>query len=196
MKVMKVRVLMRGSTVILFQKGSIKVRKLIKEDNYLLARWLSDPAVLEYYEGRDNPFDVHKVNEKFFVDEDDMARCIIEFKDKEIGYIQYYSLDDEERNIYGYVDGNIFGVDQFIGEVEYWNKGIGTLLVKSMVNYLIEKKAADRVVMDPQTRNVRALRCYEKCGFKKVKLLPNRELHEGVYQDCWLIEYNNMESRG
>ena len=59
-----------------------------------------------------------------------------------------------------------------------------------MIRYLIEHKKADRIVMDPQTRNTRAIKCYEKCGFKKVKILPSRELHEGEYQDCWLIEYH------
>ncbi len=43
--------------------------------------------------------------------------------------------------------------------------------------------------MDPQLRNTRAMKCYEKCGFKKIKILPKHELHEGVHQDCWLIEY-------
>jgi len=62
---------------------------------------------------------------------------------------------------------DIYGMDQFIGEADYWNKGIGTLLVTSMVNYLIGSKKATRVVMDPQVRNTRALKCYEKCGFKK-----------------------------
>lgn len=58
-----------------------------------------------------------------------------------------------------------------------------------MVKYLVEHKQADRVVMDPQTRNTRALKCYEKCGFKRIKILPKHEFHEGEYQDCWLIEY-------
>lgn len=76
-------------------------------------------------------------------------------------------------------------------ETDYWNKGIGTLLVKAMVEYLVDKQQADKVIMDPQTRNVRALRCYEKCGFKKIRILPNHEYHEGEYLDCWLIEYRS-----
>jgi aminoglycoside 6'-N-acetyltransferase len=177
--------------MLLFQNGPLIVRILEKKDNQLLAKWLSDPAVLEFYEGRDNPFDVDKVNHVFY-DEDEAVKCLVEYNDQAIGYIQFYPLDDESRIDYGYgTDENIYGIDQFIGEVEYWNKGIGTFLVTSMVTYLIKDKKADRVVMDPQTRNARALKCYEKCGFKKVKLLPKRELHEGVYQDCWLIEYIN-----
>ena len=62
----------------------------------------------------------------------------------------------------------IYGTDQFFGEPSYWNKGIGTRLVSAMVKYLIEEKGANRIVMDPQTWNERAIRCYEKCGFEKV----------------------------
>ncbi len=46
------------------------------------------------------------------------------------------------------------------------------------MEYLIERKQADRVVMDPQKRNERALKCYEKCSFKKVRILPKHEYHE------------------
>lgn len=177
----------------LFQNDSLKVREIEEKDKHILARWLSDPQVLEFYEGRDNPFDLDKINEAFYSPEDNEVKCIVEFGGTEIGYIQFYQLDDETKKVYGYLndDEKNYGTDQFIGEVEYWNKGIGTLLVTSIVTYLVKNKNADRVVMDPQIRNVRAIRCYEKCGFKKVKVLPKRELHEGVYQDCWLIEYKN-----
>lgn len=173
----------------LFQNGHLKVRKLEVKDNFILSKWLSDPSVLEFYEGRDNPFDIEKVNDVFYNPEDDTVKCIVEFDGSEIGYIQYYKLDSDTKNVYGYLNENIYGIDQFLGEVKYWNKGIGTLLVTSMVKFLNDHKKADRVVMDPQVRNERALRCYEKSGFKKVKLLPKRELHEGEYRDCWLIEY-------
>lgn len=175
--------------MLLFQSGHLKVRNLEKKDNYLLARWLSNPSVLEFYEGRDNPFDLEKVTKVFYNSNDQKFKCIVEFDDNEIGYVQFYQLDDETKTKYGYGDENIYGADQFIGENEYWNRGIGTLLVTSLVSFLIENKKADRVVMDPQIRNARAIKCYQKCGFKKVRILPKNELHEGIYQDCWLIEY-------
>ncbi|MGM7684759.1 hypothetical protein ACSVDA_21865 [Cytobacillus sp. Hm23] len=50
----------------LFQKGKLKVRQLELKDNILLAKWLSNPIVLKYYEGRDNPFNVEKVNMEFY----------------------------------------------------------------------------------------------------------------------------------
>ncbi|MGN7401605.1 GNAT family N-acetyltransferase [Cytobacillus praedii] len=128
---------------------------------------------------------------KFFNRKKEVNGCIIEYNEIEIGYIQYYQLDQETRHEYGY-EGNretIYGIDQFIGEPNYWNKGIGTLLVQSMVNFLMEQKQADMVVMDPQIKNARAIHCYEKCGFSKIKMLQKHELHEGEYRDCWLMEY-------
>lgn len=173
----------------LLQNGHLKVRKLQEDDNQILATWLSDPSVLEFYEGRDNPFDVDRVNETFYTLEDHTVKCIVEFKHKPIGYIQFYQLDDQTKTKYGYSEENIYGTDQFIGEINYWNKGIGTLLVSSMVKYLLEHREASRIVLDPQARNTRAIKCYENCGFNKVKMLHRHELHEGVNRDCWLMEY-------
>ena len=42
----------------LFQSGNLKVRELEEKDKFLLLKWLSNPLVLEFYEGRDNPFNL------------------------------------------------------------------------------------------------------------------------------------------
>lgn len=174
----------------LFQKGKLKVRILEEKDQVLLVKWLSDPVVLEFYEGRDNAFDLEKVQKEFYKEEKDLIRGIIEFDGNDIGYIQYYPLNAEDRESYGYETNEIiYGTDQLIGEVDFWNKGIGKVLVKAVIEHLVKTKQAQKVVMDPQEWNVRAIRCYEKCGFKKVKLLPEHEWHEGKHHNCWLLEY-------
>jgi aminoglycoside 6'-N-acetyltransferase len=167
----------------------------MEDDALLLAKWLSDPRVLAYYEGRDRPHDLEMVKKHFYERSKDITQCIIEYEDRAIGYIQYYLITDEERIEYGNGEfqGNIYGMDQFIGEIDYWNKGIGTELIKSMVSYLITHEKADKIVMDPQTWNKRALRVYEKCGFVKKKYLPKHEWHEGEYRDCWVIEYEGFK---
>ncbi|WP_172295360.1 GNAT family N-acetyltransferase [Bacillus sp. WMMC1349] len=177
----------------LFQNENLIVRSLNEADKFFLAKWLSDPSILEFYEGRDHPFDIDKVTDVFYDSEDDEVKCIVEYKGKEIGYIQFYQLDDVTKKEYGYFNENVYGTDQFIGEKANWNKGLGTLLVSSMLNYLVKYEQAERVVMDPQVRNSRAIKCYEKCGFKKIRILPKHELHEGKYQDCWLMEYKELD---
>ncbi|MBP3951568.1 GNAT family N-acetyltransferase [Bacillus suaedae] len=176
----------------LFKNGDITVRKLEVSDKYLLAKWLSDPTILEFYEGRDQQFDLDKVTRVFYTLEEEEVKCIVEYQERAIGYIQFYQLDDLTKEEYGYGKENMYGIDQFIGEAECWNKGIGTLLVTSMAAFLSERMEANKIVVDPQSTNLRAIACYEKCGFKKVKFLPKRELHEGEYRDCWLMVYQSV----
>ncbi|MWV43639.1 GNAT family N-acetyltransferase [Paenibacillus sp. HJL G12] len=177
-------------------KGDLAVRPLLAEDAPLLSKWLSDPKVLEFYEGRDRPLDLKLVTEQFYREDSDSVRNIILYRDKPIGYIQYYEIDDEEREHYGYADTDdrIFGMDQFIGEPGCWNQGIGTQLIRAMTAYLFSSMQADRIVMDPQAWNKRAIHVYEKCGFVKKKLLQQHEWHEGAYRDCWLIELAEPEA--
>jgi aminoglycoside 6'-N-acetyltransferase len=177
-----------------FKRDKITVRLLENNDDVTLAKWLSDPQVLEYYEGRDRPHDVDLVREHYYNRDEGEAltACIIQYDGIDIGYIQFYPINEEERILYGYgnYQGKIYGMDQFIGEPDFWNRGIGTELIKGMVEYLVNEEQADLIVMDPQVWNLRALRVYEKCGFKQKKFLPKHEWHEGEFRDCWVIEYN------
>jgi aminoglycoside 6'-N-acetyltransferase len=183
--------------MMLFREGELSVRPLAEEDAALLAAWLSDPRVLEFYEGRDQPHDLDRVQKHFYAEDSGIVRNIVSYGNRPIGYIQYYEIDGEERELYGYAGSqeNIFGMDQFIGEPDYWNRGIGTMLIRAMEKYLLGEMKADRIVMDPQTWNTRALRVYEKCGFVRKKLLPRHERHEGAYRDCWLIELDGRNEK-
>ncbi|ACT03812.1 GNAT family N-acetyltransferase [Paenibacillus sp. JDR-2] len=182
--------------MILYQGKESGLRMLEPEDAGLLIRWLSDPAVLEYYEGRDRPYDAAMVQKHFYEDREEIVPCIIQYNGVDIGYLQFYEIEEEEREFYGLWDeaGSIYGMDQFIGEPDYWNRGIGSELIRETVQYVVKERGARKIVMDPQTWNARALRVYEKCCFKKVKLLEKREWHEGQYRDCWLIAYDAVKA--
>lgn len=180
----------------LFRNGDLLVRELGESDVGLMANWLSDPRVLEYYEGRDRPHDAAMVREHFLARQGDpIVGCIVEYDQSPTGYIQFYPLTNEEKAEYGYPRTlRIYGIDLFIGVPELWGRGIGTHLVTATADYLFDSKGTDRVAVDPQTWNTRAIRCYEKSGFKKVKLLTEHELHEGEMRDCWLMERSNTPS--
>ena len=115
---------------------------------------------------------------------------IIEYKKSPIGYAQAYQLSGELFDEYDYPDDRhiVFAMDQFIGEPKYWSKGIGSSFLKMMASHLKEKMAAERVLLDPHQDNKRAIRAYEKAGFKIIKSLPKHEMFEGEKVDCWLME--------
>jgi len=176
----------------LFQTGDIGIRKM--EDNItdykLMAKWLSTEELLDYYEGRSNSFDLEKVIKKFAPrakGEEAVVPCLIEHNQKAIGYIQYFLIEPD-----GYDVGNVinmknyrlpYGMDLFIGETDDWNKGIGTIVVRSLITYLFMNNNADIIFIDPQTWNARAIRCYEKSGFTPMVVMKNREMHDGEYKD-------------
>ena len=56
-------------------------------------------------------------------------------------------------------------MDQFIGEPDYWNKGIGTRFMNIVLEYLTTERNAKAVILDPHQNNPRAVRMYEKVGF-------------------------------
>lgn len=173
------------------QDEEITIRPLKEEDAEWLASWLSDERVLRYYEGRDRPHDLALVKENFFIEEPGMMRCLIAYQGTPIGYGQFYPLESEEKIEYGYEHSElVYGMDQFIGNPAYWDRGIGTKLVMALRDLLLASAPAKKVVMDPQAWNSRAIRCYEKCGFRKIKLLPAHEWHEGQMRDCWLMEWS------
>jgi aminoglycoside 6'-N-acetyltransferase len=178
--------------MILDENIAIRLMEDKIEDYTLMSKWLTDPNVLQYYEGRDNPFNIDRIIAKYkprILDNSNIASSILQYNSIEIGYIQYYHLTSEEYLEFGYDKQEItFGIDLFIGEMEYWNKGIGFKALKLVIKMLEKEKKASRIAIAPQTWNARAIKCYEKCGFKKIRLLKKHELHEGEYKDCLLME--------
>ena len=182
---------------LLFTTGGLAVRRMSDdpEDYRLLARWLSDPRVLEWVYGRDSPRDYDAVIAKFrprVLGEDPVEPCIVFWEGRPIGYVQVYTAPEE---ILAEVDAvrGVWAIDLFIGEPEYWDRGIGTQLVTSVLRWLFDSRDASMVTIDPRLNNPRAVRTYEKAGFRKRTVLQAHELHEGVWHDNWLMTVSHEE---
>lgn len=106
--------------------------------------------------------------------------CIVQYEDTPIGFMQFYELDPTTLEEYGYPNNeHVFGMDQFIGESNLLGKGIGTKMVKSLTEYIQKDLNGSIIVMDPHILNTRAIRCYEKSGFIKKKV---------IFENYWLME--------
>ncbi|MCZ8512797.1 GNAT family N-acetyltransferase [Paenibacillus filicis] len=168
-------------SIIWIAEGDIGIRRMEYSPNdiSLLEKWLNDEVVQDYYEGRSKTYTREQIVAKFgprLLGNDPVIPCLILYHGVAIGYIQYYQLLSQEQEDYSVDPGKLaYGIDLFIGEPSYWNKRIGSKALKRLLAYLFEEIRADIVCVDPQTWNERAIRCYLKCGFKKTKVLEQRE---------------------
>jgi aminoglycoside 6'-N-acetyltransferase len=100
--------------------------------------------------------------------------------DEVTGMIQYFEENDEEfRHA---------SVDLFLG-APYQDRGLGTDSVRTLVRHLIDDRGHRRVTIDPAAHNERAIRCYEKVGFKRVGVMREYCLDpDGVWRDGVLLD--------
>ena len=176
--------------MIYIKENDLIVRTLTKKDLLILLKWLTDDRVLEFYGGRDQNFTEQDIIREYYEEDKEIAtRLIVECNNVPIGYVQVYDMIDEYYDSYKYnkTDEIVYCMDQFIGEPDYWNKGLGTRFMKMILEYLVTEKDAKAVILDPHQNNPRAVKMYEKVGFKIIKELPKHELREGVMEDCYLM---------
>ncbi|MBS7020953.1 MAG: GNAT family N-acetyltransferase, partial [Firmicutes bacterium] len=172
------------------KKANLKIRNLTRNDMKTLEVWLNQEEILEFYQGRDCKYDIRAI-ERHYYNDNNLCRLILMMDGEPIGYMQYYPLTKAELTKYHFgIESKVFGLDLFIGIPELLGKGYGSKYIMMICDYLIHEQEVNKVVVDPMTHNKRAIRCYEKCGFEKQQLLPRHQLHEGVYQDCYLMVYD------
>ncbi len=156
----------------------LSFRPLRVTDFPLLLTWLSTDHVKPWWNDGDNTLE--KVALHYGAEEPDIARFIlIESKgmgESPLGYFQYYIVDKE-----------IIGIDQFIGEADHINKGIGTAAIKLFLKMILTRHKPQQVIIDPHPENKRAIRCYEKVGFVyyATELKENGESAYMMRLNCW-----------
>ncbi len=117
---------------------------------------------------------------------------IIYFEQKPIGYIvccdlfAYRTLCPNPKGLFTQEEPGTFCMDLFIAEEDYLNKGYGTQIVKDFVQKIFTDFKAKVIYIDPSLDNKRAIRCYEKAGFKTVKVA-----NDGVC-DCMIMSIKQI----
>ncbi len=111
--------------------------------------------------------------------------------EKPAGYIQYWHVGHHQNPSWisrypwlADLPRNAIGVDLSIGEASNLSRGIGTATLKKFVAILLEL-GHDTIIIDPDPENARAIRAYEKAGFRPVEAY-NRQV-----TDCLIMAYLN-----
>jgi len=87
-----------------------------------------------------------------------------------IGYVQSYDVNQDQR--FAQPPGTV-GIDIFIGETSFLGKGYGGIILRQLLDELRKDSSIAKVVIDPNSHNVRAIRCYEKVGFRHERILAD-----------------------
>ena len=82
--------------------------------------------------------------------------------------------------------GDVSAVDRtgelgiMIGNKEFWNRGLGTEAVRLLLRFGFLTLNLNNITLTVHSFNERAIRCYEKCGFKRCGYWPDSWYHDGT----------------
>ncbi|HOH96864.1 MAG TPA: GNAT family protein [Candidatus Cloacimonadota bacterium] len=166
-------------------------RKLIGEKCYLspislddlekYTEWVNDLEIGQFVLFASQVFDMDKERETLInLMKKDLIFAIVE-KDtnKAIGNCGLHMIDEVHRRA-------TFGI--FIGEKTYWNQNIGTEATALILDYGFNIMNLNNITLDVVAFNKRAIRSYEKVGFKYVGKRREYVFMAGQYHDVLIYD--------
>jgi aminoglycoside 6'-N-acetyltransferase len=152
------------------------VRPLAEGDVPRLVELGSHPEVARWWRG----LTTEHVGEKARGEDEGVVAFALVVDGEVAGMMQYYVEEEPE---YEHA-----GIDLFLG-TPYHGRGLGTDAVRTMVRHLVVDRGHHRLVIDPAAQNERAIRCYEKAGFRRVGIMREYWLDpDGVWRDGLLMD--------
>ena len=151
----------------------LALRPMTDADVALLHAWLQRPHVRQWWGEEDAGITLAQAAERYAPGvqaADGVTPYIVCHEGSPIGYAQsYIALGSGDGWWADETDPGVRGIDQFIGEAALLGRGLGTRMVMALVARLFDDPAVTRIQTDPDPANHRAIRCYEKAGFRRVR---------------------------
>jgi AacA4 family aminoglycoside N(6')-acetyltransferase len=146
---------------------------MTEHDLPMLHRWLQEPHIVEWWGGeRPTLPQVQRDYLPRVLAQERVTPYIATLDDEPFAYAQSYVAMgagdgwwEDER------DPGVRGIDQSIAYPELLGIGLGTRLVQALVDLLFTDPAVTKIQTDPAPDNHRAIRCYEKAGFRRLKTI-------------------------
>lgn len=157
----------------------VRLRPIEREDLPTFVRWINDPEVTEFLL-LEPPMSLD--------DEEAWYAHVLKAKDK------VFSIETKD----GKLIGNIGTVDLdwmnrkteigiMIGEKDHWSRGYGADAITSFIRHLFDELNLNRVELFADSTNHRALKCYERCGFRYEGTYRAYRFKRGRYVDCVIM---------
>jgi aminoglycoside 6'-N-acetyltransferase len=157
----------------------LTLRAVEPGDRARLCAILAEPSVARWW-GTESPEDA--------VDDilaPDRAAWAIEVDGAIVGLVQ--AAEEEEP------DNRHAGIDLFL-DTGHQGRGLGPEAIRLVAGYLFETRRHHRLTIDPAAANTRAIRAYERVGFRTVGVMrdyergPDGTWHDGVLMDLLVGE--------
>ena len=144
-------------------------RPLIDADIPMLREWLARRHVAEVW--GDTPSEAElRADYLSGTDQSSVAAFIAWLDGEPVGFIQSYVAAKSGDGWWpDETDPGVLGIDQFLADGSRLNRGIGTAMVRAFAERLFADPSTTRVQTDPSPTNARAIRCYEKAGFRRAR---------------------------
>src|SRR5580692_4023025 len=110
-------------------------KPLQESDLNLLCKWLNEPHVKEWWDDHLTDEET-KSHYKKRIGDTAVVPFIVFLNDKPIGFIQYYQANKVGDGWWPNEAEGTIGIDQFIGEKDLINRGIGTKIIRVFIEYL------------------------------------------------------------
>lgn len=152
----------------------IRLRAIERSDIPAFVHWFNDPEIRKYLRMY-MPFSQAQEERWFEAHLQDQSSLIfgIETLDgKLIGNIGLHDITWKDRHAY-------LGI--VIGEKDYWGQGYGADAITTLLNFAFTQMNLHRVFLTVYDYNQRAIRCYEKCGFKHEGCMRQAHFYDGKY---------------
>lgn len=160
-------------TILILSAERVLLRPGLPEDAENLARIAGEPEVARWW----GDFGLEDVQREFIGSSDGF---VVEVDGEVVGAIQYAEENDP---MYRHA-----GIDLFITTSRH-GQGLGTEAIRILARYLFEERGHHRLTIDPAEDNTRAIRVYEKVGFRSVGVMRRYERSpEGTWRNGLLMD--------
>lgn len=136
-------------------------RSVVATDMPMLRDWLDQPHVREWW--GDPAKGIAEIEAA--MDDISTEPLIVELDGVPIAYLQSYDPHMEDDHPYADQPMGTLGLDISIGAADLVGKGHGSAIIAQFAAQLFAE-GAPRLVIDPDPGNTRAIRAYERAGFR------------------------------
>jgi RimJ/RimL family protein N-acetyltransferase len=157
------------------------LRKIQLGDARRFVKWFNDPEVNKFMFIRELTLAKEK---KYILDriagkvKDTLHFCIETVEGMHIGSVALESIQTRNKNA-------TFGI--IIGDKNYWGKGYGEEASRLIIDHGFKKLKLHRIELDVYSYNKRAIKLYQKLGFKKEAVKREHNFYNGKFYDTIIM---------